>query len=38
MNLQSKAQDFVKEDYSRYEKIDAFILGLLFIQFRKVMN
>ena len=23
MNLQSKAQDFVKEDYS-YEKIDAF--------------
>ena len=23
-NLQSKAQDFVKEDYSRYEKIDAF--------------
>ena len=23
-NLHSKAQDFVKEDYSRYEKIDAF--------------
>ena len=24
MNLHSKAQDFVKEDYSKYEKIDAF--------------
>ena len=24
MNLHSKAKDFVKEDYSRYEQIDAF--------------